>query len=335
MLCVASCNHKELCDHHPHTARVRIDADWSKFDKDNPTGMTVMVYPQDGSNAVQHLTNDITHAIVDLPAGRYNSVVFNQSETEYGTVSFRGMDKYETAEVYTNTTKSSWYKTKDADERVVTSPEWIGASRHENAEVTPKMVETTGMEILAKPKSKAVTDFVIANHTPRNIVFTITVTVHIKGFHNLRSSRASLDGLAEGYLFGKGVQTNNKVTQLLEEWRSTVDGTDPTKGTITSTITCFGLPYSHAAQPDENLFKLAILLVDNKTIMNYTFQVGDKFVYEVNDDVEVGVRVGLSLNLELSIDDPLPDVEPEGGSGSGFNATVDDWGDEENYEIEM
>ena len=46
-LCFAaltSCRHKELCLHHPHTANVRIDVDWSGFEKEVPTGMTVLVY---------------------------------------------------------------------------------------------------------------------------------------------------------------------------------------------------------------------------------------------------------------------------------------------------
>ena len=28
----ASCEHKDLCYHHPHTTDVRIDVDWSMFE---------------------------------------------------------------------------------------------------------------------------------------------------------------------------------------------------------------------------------------------------------------------------------------------------------------
>lgn len=47
-----ACNHKELCYHHPHTSRVRIDVDWSEFDREQPTGMMVSVYPAEGGTPI-------------------------------------------------------------------------------------------------------------------------------------------------------------------------------------------------------------------------------------------------------------------------------------------
>ena len=47
MMFFTSCEHKELCYKHPHTTKVRIDVDWSKFNKyETPTGMSLMLYPQ-------------------------------------------------------------------------------------------------------------------------------------------------------------------------------------------------------------------------------------------------------------------------------------------------
>ncbi len=332
IMVVVSCEHKELCYHHPHTAKVSILSDWSMFDKEPPTGMTVMVYPQQGEQetSVKTLTHILDHVTLNLPVGIYHSVIFNQSESEYGSVSFRGMDKYETAEVYTNDTKSTWYKSRAENERVVTAPEWIGSSRHEDAEVTQEMVDATGEETLKGIHPRNAYGYIIAEHTPQNIIYTISVTVHIKGFHNLRSARASLDGLAEGYYFGGGKYSGNTVTQLLENWEKNVDENDPTKGTITAIITCFGLPDGHMTTPDENLFSLSLLLVDNKTVVGHTFKIGNRFVYD-----EDSATAKLCLYLDLTLDEPLPDVKPEGGSNSGFNATVDDWGDEENHEIKV
>ncbi len=327
LLLMLSCTHKDLCYHHPHTAKVRIDADWSEFEKEVPSGMTVMVYPCDGGRAVRHLTNTITHAYVNLPVGYYHSITFNQSEEEYGSVGFRGMDRYETAEVHTNATKSTWYKTKAEEEKLAAEPEWIGADRHEGAEVTQEMVDVTGENLIAMKQQRALMqDFVIATHTPQNIIYTITVKVHLKGFHNLRSARASMTGLAEGYMFAKGEYTANQVTQLLETWSSKVDENDPTKGYITTISTCFGLPKGHGATADENLFTLSVLLVDNKTVKEFPFKVGDLIEHDGEN---------LSLNLELSVDETLPDVQPVGGSSSGFDAKVEDWGDEENFEVEI
>ena len=330
LLCVVSCNHDELCYHHPHEAKVRVDADWSEFVEETPTGMTVMVYPQDGSEAVTQHTNTITHAVFSLPAGRYHSVAYNQSPSEYGSLSFRGMDKYETSEVYANPTDSHWYVSRgEEDARVVTEPEWFGTDHIEDMVVTEEMVEKTGEMNLAQMQTGSRVDnsFLIGEHRPQNIIYTITVKVHVDGIYNLRSARASLSGLAEGYLLGQGKRTANKVTQLLEEWKMTVNADDPTKGTIEAKIACFGLPDGHLGKADENELVLSLLLVDNKTILDFPFTVGDKF--------EVCEENHRMLSLELVIDTPLPDVKPEGGSDGGFSATVDDWGEEENIDVNM
>ncbi len=325
----SSCTHKELCYHHPHTANVRIDVDWSEFLKDDPTGMTVAVYPADGGRPVTRLTNTTSHALFKLPAGSYNSITFNQSESEYGSVSFRGMDRFETAEVYANVTKSTWYKTRTDGERLGSEPEWIGTDHCEGSAVTEEMVDAAREEYISSLGTKtrtrsASSEFVIATHVPENIIYTVYVTAKVKGFYNLRSARASLSGLAEGYLLGQGKVTDHEVTQLMEEWSKKVDEHDPTMGTITAKMTCFGLPGNHAAKAEENDLVLSILLVDNKTVLDFPFRVGDKFIHDHEKK---------ELHLFMELDKVLPDVPPEGGSAGAFDATVDDWGDEEDYEI--
>ncbi len=330
---LSSCRHKELCLMHPHTADVTIVADWSEFDKQTPTGMTVMVYPQEeGGKAVRHQTHDISHADMGLPVGIYNSIVFNQSQPEFGSVLFRGMDSYETAEVYCNSSKSSWYQTKTDEERLGEEPEWLGTSRHEGAAVTKEMLYAT-TEATLSAQSRSSLEFIIAEHTPENIIYTIRVTVHIRGIYNLRSARASLTGLAEGYFLGKGRYSASKITQLIEQWSTTVDKNDPTKGTINAVFTCFGLPDGHTGIPEDNLLSLSLLLVDNKTIKDYTFEVGDKFIHYDGEEAEVNISLSLELDLELG--ETLPDVKPVDGTNSAFDATVNDWGEEENYEIEI
>ena len=90
---------------------------------------------------------------------------------------------------------------------------------------------------------------------------------------------------------------------------------------------CFGLPDNHKATPQENTLNLSLLLVDNKTILDYTFHVGDQFVEDQEEH--------LTLHLEIDLGKPLPDVKPEGGQGGGFDATVDDWGEEIEHDVEL
>ena len=324
---LVSCNHHELCYHHPHTAQVQVNVDWSEFVEEQPTGMTVMVYPADGSKPYSSLTHTLDHASFNLPEGMYHTLVFNQSVSEFGSLEFRQMEAYDKAEVVSSTEDSRWYEARAEGGRVVRQSEWIAIHREESKSVTRQMVEELRPE--GKYRTGDAGGYVLSNLVPHNIIYTIHVRVYIEGIYNLRSARASLGGLAEGYWLGKGKPTANKVTHLLEEWKMTLNEEDPTKGFIEAQITCFGLPDGHQGKPEENELMLSLLLVDNKTILDFPFQVGDKFEASIEEDV----RLQLNLTLEVVISTPLPDVEPEGGSGSGFSATVDDWGEEEKIDI--
>ncbi len=331
LLLLASCNHKEFCYHHPHTAKVRMDVDWSQFDKDTPSGMTVMVYPQSGGDALHHLTNNTSYAIVDLEAGLYNTIVYNQSDTEFGSVSFVDMEEFSTAKVLLNDKISRWYASRSEEEKLAEQPEWIGTDFCTDVEVTPAMVEAETEEYMATiaQMSQTRTDFKVAALTPRNIIHTINVTVHLKGIYNVLSARASLTGLAEGYLFSEATPTESQVTHLFESWSIKQNPEDPTTGYLTASITSMGLPYGHGGTADENLFTLSLLLVDGETVVDIPFKVGDK----LSERKAKSDKYTLELNLELYAEETLPDVPPAGAGGGGFNATVDDWGEEQNIDL--
>lgn len=329
-IAATSCDHKDMCFMHPHAAPMKIKVDWSDFtDKETPTGMTVIVYPQDGGAPITTKSNNTSSVLVNLPVGFYNTIVFNQSETEFGTLELRNLNNYREAEVIAIQAPTKWYTTKDKNERIVHEPEWFGTDNHENAEVTAQMLAQSTKDFAQNIGGTRTTKGGIELMTlkPQNVIHTIYVTVHIKNIYNLRSARAALEGIAEGYKLGAGKPSTSKVTHLMENWTLTVDPQDPTQGTIKAQLLCFGLPDGHKANPQENIFNLSLLLVDNKTIVDYKFEVGHDF--EEDDTAH------LTLHLEIDLGDPLPDVKPEGGEGGGFDASVSDWGEEIEHEVEM
>ena len=323
---LTACEHKELCYHHPHTAKVRVNVDWSQFAEEQPTGMTVMAFPVGGGKPVTVLSNTLDHVYMSLQEGLHHTLSFNQSTTEFGSFSFRDMDSWEKAEVVSNTVTSRWYQGRSEGERVATEPEWLATDTETDARVTAEMIEATGKHNGVSPK--AATDYVIASHTPKNIVYTLHVKVNIPGgIYNLRSARAALDGLAEGVKFSTLRRSDEVMTHLLEEWKMTVDKDAPTRGYITASRLCFGLPSSHQGVAAENHFLLSMLLVDGKTQIDVPFEVGH-LIKEAKNGT-------LTLYLELDLADALPDVKPEGGASSGFDAVVEDWGEEIEHEIQM
>ena len=76
------------------------------------------------------------------------------------------------------------------------------------------------------------------------------------------------------------------------------------------------------------------MLIDNSTIAEYVFDVGDK-IQKLTPNP--GYR-NLYRLIFGTIDDPAiipPDVPPAGGTSSGMDATVSDWEDGETVEIPM
>lgn len=334
MLAFTACEHKELCLYHEHVdySRLRVNVDWTDFlPFETPTGMTVAMYPRDGKEPIVALTNNIDYAVLSLPEGTYDMLVYNQSISEFGSMHFSDMENFAESKVIGAATSSRWYISRLPEETVIAQPEWLGLEVQTGLQVTSRMVEKTNEYIAQSLGGRADGDTVLTTAYQRNVISTLQVNVHIKGIHNLRASRASITGMANGYMLGKNCPASGIATQLLETWSIDVDKADPTQGVITALITSFGLPYGHAGVEDENELMLSLLLVDGKTVLDFSFAVGDKFEYEEG----LGTHVRLALRLNLDLETTLPDVKPEGGGSSGFDATIDDWGDEEDYDIGM
>lgn len=314
---LASCDHKDLCYDHNHPVRARIEVDWSQFTEEVPTGMTVSLFSQDDGSVHTQLSNNTSYVDVNVSPGFYRAFVFNQSTTEFGSLTFERMDDMFDATVRAADRASRWFKARDANERLVQNPEWFAVGVQSNIDV-PKAAA-------ALRHNRADSRSVIAKFTPLCVVYTIHVRIHVRNIYNLRSARASLDGLADGYRIGIMEPTSTLATQLLENWTIEHDSDNPANGTIRADITSFGLPYGHQNIPAANHLLLSVLLVDNKTTLSYDFPVGNAF--------RTDQGLSLSLSIDQAIDAPLPDVKPEGGQSGGFDAKVDDWGDEVNIDI--
>lgn len=311
---LTACDEKELCFDHPHRAEVRINTDWSLFNPvEQPTGMTLLLYGQTRGGVQTLLSNNTQGVDAALLPDVYKAVVYNQSTTEFGSIYFTQLDNQMQATALAAPKTSRWYITKATEEKLVQNPEWLGTTAQTTLPVTEQMVDDGQRHL-------------IATLQPKNVVYTIRVLIHINNIYNLRSARAALSGMAEGYLLGAQHPTTNTATQLLEQWTIERDADNPMNGTIIATITSFGLPYEHRGLAEENTLQLSLLLVDSKTQLDYSFAVGNRFVHD--DNIE------LSLRINERIANPLPDVKPEGDSSSGgFDVSVDDWGDEKHVDI--
>ncbi len=307
-----SCINDSLDGCEPKGKLVRFEVDWSKFDKEVPTGMTLRVFPMNGGKPREVLTNDISSADFSLPPGRYSAFVFNQSASEFGTLEFRNMDSFETAEVIVLMEKLESTKERYGEQRIAMEPEWLAVGR------------------VADFKVDEDKDTTIIPMVPLNVVCKTTVKASLSGIYNLRSVRGTMTGMASTYLLGKDSLTMDTVTYAMNKWTKKVDQTDATKGVVSSYFYSFGLPSEHKDEPLQNLLNISTLLVDNKTQKDYRFEVGNRFEYgdDPMDDSSFGAH-NITLNVSVKVPESLPDVKPaeDKTSGGGFDVDVEKWGD--------
>ena len=323
MLLPTACEHKALCYLHEHSDMFRVDVDWSQFEQEEPTGMTLLFYPEDENmKTVRVMSNTTTHAFVRLEPAKYRVVVHNQTSSEFGSFNFHDMESMSTAHIRTDERKSKWYKPSD-NEYLGAHPEWLAYDMQE-VEVTPEMLDTVTIDDhLTK---SAEDEDALITLIPQNLIYTLHISINIDGMQNYRAARAAVTGMADGFRPGHGKYSEDHSSHLLESWitsdkLTTQDGNQ--SGRIVSEITCFGLPHGHEAMPEDNKLHLLIQLTDNKTYIEHSFDVGNLFVQKSRE------ADPMHLYLDLTLPGKLPDVEfQEDDGSSAFDAIVEEWGDE-------
>lgn len=312
---LSSCEHKDLCYHHPHTKTLRVEFDWRDAPDANPEGMCVFFYPLDGEDAPQRRFDFTgkTGGGIEIQVGRYRVLCYN-NDTE--SVLLRGTDAFDTHEGYTREGSifESIYgsganyapKAKEAeDERVVISPDMIWGCAALDVEISE-----TGVSYLCFPESEredwsgkpAVSTEQVITLYPHELVCTYTYEVrNVKNLKHATQMCGSLSGMAPSLLFGDESLGTECVTIPFE---SVSDGVS----TITGRFYTFG---HHEENTAPHKLLLYVWFVDGSKYY-YTFDVTDQ-IHSAPDKRHVHIIID-------GLDFPQPI-----GNGSGFQPSVDDW----------
>ena len=312
---LSSCEHKDLCYHHPHTKTLRVEFDWRDAPDANPEGMCVFFYPLDGEDAPQRRFDFTgkTGGGIEIQVGRYRVLCYN-NDTE--SVLLRGTDAFDTHEGYTREGSifESIYgsganyapKAKEAeDERVVISPDMIWGCAALDVEISE-----TGVSYLCFPESEredwsgkpAVSTEQVITLYPHELVCTYTYEVrNVKNLKHATQMCGSLSGMAPSLLFGDESLGTECVTIPFE---SVSDG----GSTITGRFYTFG---HHEENTAPHKLLLYVWFVDGSKYY-YTFDVTDQ-IHSAPDKRHVHIIID-------GLDFPQPI-----GNGSGFQPSVDDW----------
>lgn len=330
IMLVALCGMLASCDStvhfypepEPTDGQVRINVDWSGYGKNVPTGMTVLCHHTETGKHTKHIDNNTDYITPVLLPGCHWATVFNLTEDEFDHIGFRGLDAVETAEAYPLRQESpKWYAGRArGDTYMASEPEWLA-------------VDNIMTDPVGAPHNNGQSGIrVVGTLYPKNIIYTLHVTIHTENIGNLRSARGAVSGLASGRRLTSDRPNDNTqtVTHAIESgyWSRTRSESDPGIGVVKADIRCFGLPGNHQGTPEENMLEFQAMLADGKTVLKYNIPVGD--LIKERDGPANKRGDNLDLDFELWLDPPLP---PGGDTDWDSDVWVDNWDEQEDIII--
>lgn len=321
---LAACDHKDLCFDHPsHALRSRtvfevsynrqwevgsdgtpswrdrwpesFDIKYTSLEPPIPEGLRVNAYSVDGADVVTHLPSG--GGTAEITAGE-NSLLLYNDDTEY--IIFDNLNASVSAKATTRTrsrpsyTGNPFYSSKsDAGEQTVSAPDHLFA--HYIPRYNQKRLDT--------PET--------LNVTLQPLVFTYLVRYEFShGLEYVGAACGALSGMAASVYLHDGHTGPERATILydceIEPWG------------IQAKVNSFGIPdypsavYGRAA-PSTYALNLEVRLRNGKTL-NFNFDISDQVAGQPHGGVIVVDGISIS------------DEEGNAG-GSGFDVSIDDWGE--------
>ncbi len=307
---LSSCDkRRDIYDDAPTWVVVNID--WSKANI-TPNGTSVWFFPEDGSSAKVLKTNHTCDSI-KLYSGNYKVVVFNETIDDFGSIDFTGTDSYNNFEAECAATKAVYNSDSGNSFSITSSPGILAA-------------QTTELNI---PLASAVAgERFVMNFTPERKVAKLYVDVNIKNINYLSTSAYSqgfLQGVSKGYYFVADDEATETTAHQFSLNKVQYDVNTYPDGTVSGSVDCFGLLKAMTARSAEDIKIDMKLLLRNNTWYEVSRRINNLIVTE--DEGQLTFRVDLGTGADGDDFITLPYVEDSDGN-SGFNANVDDWGDE-------
>lgn len=198
---------------------------------------------------------------------------------------------------------------------------------------------------------------------PQTIVWHLYVNVYVKGLLHMSAVRGSIAGLADGCWLGSMRHTSTPCLQALDSWG--IASSNGEEGYIRASIATFGMPDREMPasftetrtgdDPDTDApeavdledsdnetggihtqigerlqLNLQFLLRDNSTVMNYHYDLSDKYITLDGNQLTVEITIPADYTGDGGEGDSggAPDLPyVESSDGAGFDAEVTPWVD--------
>lgn len=297
---------------------VRVSLDWEQAGI-SPEGASVWFFPQTQGGKPKVLLTNNTLDSISLPIGSYSVLVFNETINGHDYIAFRGTDSYNSFEAFAKPVTINGKYTRDGGEEIVASTPGILAAAHlDQFDITPEM---------SLPGQVSILEF-----SPKRLISTVSLTVHIKGMNNAASGghAASLSGMASSVFLATETTSADPTVHYFTLNNRAFYPNSGDDGTMSATFYAFGLTNMLLTRAAEtrNLLSLYFLLLDGSDHILTDIDVTDKI--EI-----VEATTGLILYIELGQKGSpfitLPDVLDFGSSG--FDVDVDQWGEQVTIDV--
>lgn len=371
---VSNCDRRDLWVYGDQFKQVMLNVDWRFYMRDtllypnqpDPDGMTVWFYPTDGRKSYQATTSEVRHYETYLSAGDYEAVVIDYSPQEYGHQEFIGMEWANTAKVQA---LPHSYQAPEGEVQL------FGPNAYAGTPALPSTQPNTGLYTVSFEPEQMASDTVNMtissgkyddyipydeyeeyqrtlvkqefNAKPLILPWRMRIRVYVRGIYYLHDTKASIAGLADGYMLALGHTSDQPCIQYLDDWEVHVTGDNV--GYVAMTFNTWGLRNSMwppsdysptiyypmwpnyrpqdtqtSGKPSDIRLNFKFLLRDRKTVMYYHYDIGDMVQIHPR---EYALRVDLLDGFTCQPDNQpnLPYVEAY--NGLGFDGWVVPWAD--------
>ena len=311
-----------------------------------PNGMTFMLWGRNTGDRIVQTANGHT-ATVSLRPDTYQLIVFSNTEDEYHYMSLRNRDSFDDV-----TMRLHHYAASDARAdggEYIWYPDPIGVAV-DTFEITRQMAMRD--TIIFVPYD----DYLDGHHqrqtesehyweiperaTPMTV--TLYVKAKVKHRQSMKSIKASISGMAEGFYLSRINRTTESGTIELDPngWQFVTYGEESdSMGIIANKTATFGLPYGKELlaerNAEDNVLSFNILLA-NDSVQRCSFNVGKDIRYLTPEGREAQVRYRQDLHdlrLEIDLSDVIVMPPMPARGGAGFDAKVLDWEEGGTFDI--
>lgn len=292
---LCSCEHKELCYDHPHSASVRVTFDWSEVGAHAlPEGMRVAFYPVQGGSPWIFDCPGGRDRIVEIPEGEYLALCYNNDTEDI---------VWSNSDMYDSFTAGTWGAEAPDGTPCRLTPDWICGDHCAGVVDLEDLPQGTETEV---------------PFTPVPMVCTCTFEVNgIRGLQYISGIQCTLSEMVGSLRMADDDFPGNMPETLLFSGKT--EG-----GQIKGGFYTFG-PRDRD-RDDERAHVFTLFLKSRKGKLHVLEADVTEQIHRVPSEGRLH-----NIHLIIDFDYDIPE-EPIGGDDSGFDPGADEW-DDDNQDI--